>query len=118
MGGHLCAGAFSFAPAVAADAPPARAAACRAGGYAWLAARGAPRGSRADVSALFRRAAIVLFGVLPLPDWLGADKALAAGIKPLHALLAMALMALVALHVAGALKHQLIDRDGLLSRMK
>ena len=61
---------------------------------------------------------IVLFGVLPLPDWLGADKALAAGIKPLHALLAMALMALVALHVAGALKHQLIDRDGLLSRMK
>ena len=61
---------------------------------------------------------IVLFGVLPLPDGLGADKALAASIKPLHALLAMALMALVALHVAGALKHQLIDRDGLLSRMK
>jgi cytochrome b561 len=25
---------------------------------------------------------------------------------------------LVALHVAGALKHQLIDRDGLLDRMR
>lgn len=27
------------------------------------------------------------------------------------------LIALIALHVAGALKHQLIDRDGLMSRM-
>ena len=61
---------------------------------------------------------IVLFGKLPLPDLLAANKALAAGIKSLHALSAMALAALVALHVAGALKHQLIDRDGLMSRMK
>jgi cytochrome b561 len=28
------------------------------------------------------------------------------------------LMALVALHVAGALKHQFIDRDGLIARMR
>ena len=60
----------------------------------------------------------MLFGKLPLPDLLAANKALAAGIKPLHAFSVLALAALVALHVAGALKHQLIDRDGLMSCMK
>ncbi len=60
---------------------------------------------------------IVLFGVLPLPDFVSADKALAALIKPWHALSAFALAGLVVLHVAAALKHQWIDRDGLLQRM-
>ena len=60
---------------------------------------------------------IVWFGVLPLPDFVGADKALAEAIKPWHGALAWALAALVALHVAAALKHQFIDRDGLLNRM-
>lgn len=60
---------------------------------------------------------VVLFGVLPLPDLLAADKALAAVIKPGHGAAAFALAALVGLHVAAALKHQFIDRDGLLARM-
>lgn len=60
---------------------------------------------------------IVLFGVLPLPDLVGADKALAALIKPWHELSAFALAGLAALHVAAALKHQLLDRDGLVLRM-
>ncbi|MDR3368454.1 cytochrome b [Rhodoferax sp.] len=60
---------------------------------------------------------IVLFGQIPLPDFVGADKALAAMIKPLHQLSAWALMGLAALHVAAALKHQWLDRDGLLLRM-
>ncbi|MBK9441250.1 MAG: cytochrome b [Comamonadaceae bacterium] len=65
---------------------------------------------------------IVWFGVIALPDFVPADKALAELIKPLHelsalALMALALMALAALHVAAALKHQWIDRDGLLLRM-
>ena len=60
---------------------------------------------------------IVLFGTLPLPDFVSADKALAALIKPWHAISAFALAALVMLHVGAALKHQWIDRDGLLSRM-
>ena len=42
---------------------------------------------------------------------------LAELIKPLHKLLALALMTLAGLHIAAALKHQLVDRDGLLSRM-
>ena len=61
---------------------------------------------------------IVWFGVLPLPDFVPVDKALAAAIKPWHGRLAYSLLALVLLHVAGALKHQLLDRDGLLQRMR
>ncbi|WP_041376796.1 cytochrome b [Polaromonas naphthalenivorans] len=60
---------------------------------------------------------IVLFGVLPLPDFVAPDKALAALIKPWHEWSAFALAALVALHVAAALKHHWVDRDGLLQRM-
>lgn len=61
---------------------------------------------------------IVWFGVLPLPDLVGKDEALAQIFKPVHALGAFALMGLVALHVAAALKHQFVDRDGLLDRMR
>jgi cytochrome b561 len=60
---------------------------------------------------------IVWFGVLPLPDWVPADKALAESIKPLHELAAWSLAALVIAHVGAALKHQWIDRDRLLARM-
>lgn len=60
---------------------------------------------------------IVWFGQVALPDLLPADKVLAELIKPLHKLAALALMGLAGLHVAAALKHQWIDRDGLLQRM-
>ncbi|MCF8159331.1 MAG: cytochrome b [Polaromonas sp.] len=60
---------------------------------------------------------IVWFGQIPLPDLLPVNKELAELIKPLHKLLALALMSLAALHIAAALKHHLIDRDGLLLRM-
>ena len=60
---------------------------------------------------------VVWFGVLALPDFVAPDKALAAALKPLHALLAYTLAALVAVHVAAAIKHQFVDGDGLLARM-
>jgi cytochrome b561 len=60
---------------------------------------------------------IVLFGVLPLPDFVTVDKALAALIKPWHEWSAFTLAGLVVLHVAAALKHHWVDRDGLLQRM-
>ncbi len=60
---------------------------------------------------------IVVFGVLPLPDFVPVDKELAAFIKPWHQYSAWALAALVILHVAAALKHHFIDKDGLLQRM-
>jgi len=60
---------------------------------------------------------VVLFGHFPLPDLIGTDKALAKLIKPWHQISAFTLAGLAALHVAAALKHQWIDRDGLLERM-
>lgn len=72
-------------------------------GWAYSSARGYP---------------IVWFGVLPLPDFMPVDKDLAEVIKPWHALSAYALIGLVVLHVAAALKHHFIDRDGLLLRMR
>lgn len=60
---------------------------------------------------------VVWFGVLPLPDFVPVDKALAAAIKPWHERLAWLMALLVLLHLAAALKHQFIDRDGLIGRM-
>jgi cytochrome b561 len=61
---------------------------------------------------------VVLFGIWPLPDFVPVSEELAGRLKALHKGAAMTLMALVALHVAGALKHQFIDRDGLIARMR
>ena len=61
---------------------------------------------------------IVWFGVLSLPDFVPVDKPLAHDLKELHEALAWALVAIAAVHIAAALKHQLIDRDGLIDRMR
>ncbi len=59
----------------------------------------------------------VWFGVLPLPDLIGKDKALGEWLTEVHEGLNFTLLALVLFHVAAALKHHFIDRDGLLRRM-
>jgi cytochrome b561 len=61
---------------------------------------------------------IVWFGVLPLPDLVAKNLELADTLKLLHRLAAFALIGLAVLHVAAALKHQFVDRDGLLGRMR
>lgn len=60
---------------------------------------------------------VVVYGVIPLPDFVPVDKGLAELLKTLHKTLAFTLGFLVLVHAAAALKHQFIDRDGLLSRM-
>jgi cytochrome b561 len=60
---------------------------------------------------------LVVFGVLPLPDFVPKDKALADILKELHGDLAWVLFALVVLHLAAVAKHMIVDRDGLLRRM-
>jgi cytochrome b561 len=60
---------------------------------------------------------VVLFGVLPLPDFMSVDKEFAKQIKELHGLSAFALLGLALLHIAAALKHHFIDKDGLINRM-
>lgn len=60
---------------------------------------------------------IVLFGQIPLPDFVPVNPDLAEAIKPWHELSAFALVGLALVHMLGALKHAVIDRDGLLRRM-
>jgi cytochrome b561 len=60
---------------------------------------------------------VVYLGVLPIPDLLPKDKALAEQLKELHESLNFLMLAVVVLHVAAALKHHLVDRDDVLARM-
>ncbi|MGF6756390.1 cytochrome b [Paraburkholderia sp. GAS42] len=60
---------------------------------------------------------VVYLGLVRLPLLISPDPHLKAILKVVHVTLNYGLLALVVLHVAGALKHQLLDRDGLLSRM-
>lgn len=59
----------------------------------------------------------VWFGVLPLPDLVGKDKALGHLLELVHQSLNYFLLLLVVLHVAALIKHQFFDRDEVLSRM-
>lgn len=56
-------------------------------------------------------------GVVPLPNLVPKDKALASALLRLHQSLNLALAAAVTLHVAAALKHRFVDRDQVLARM-
>jgi cytochrome b561 len=60
---------------------------------------------------------VVVFGVLPLPDFVPKSKPLAEVLETAHATLAWLLAGLVVVHVAASIKHALVDRDGLLGRM-
>jgi len=56
-----------------------------------------------------------LFGVPPLP--LAQGKVAGGTLHEIHGNLATLMIGLFALHAAGALKHQFLDRDGTLGRM-
>ncbi len=60
---------------------------------------------------------VVYFGLFELPVLIDANPELKPVLKGLHYWLNMALLGAVAVHIAAALKHQLIDRDGVLKRM-
>lgn len=55
--------------------------------------------------------------LVPLPNLVAKDKALASALLTLHKALNGVLAAAVLVHVGAAIKHQWIDRDGVLSRM-
>jgi cytochrome b561 len=61
--------------------------------------------------------ALDVFGLFSLPGIVAPDKAAAETAFDVHRLLAMALLALVALHVAAALFHHWVRRDNVLARM-
>jgi cytochrome b561 len=57
------------------------------------------------------------FGLFVVPNIAAPDASLFAAATVAHAVTAFAIVGLVALHIAGALKHALIDRDDVLRRM-
>ncbi|CAH1651772.1 MULTISPECIES: cytochrome b [unclassified Chelatococcus] len=57
------------------------------------------------------------FGLFTMPDLVAPDAGLFMVLRSIHMALAYGLVALLVLHVAGALKHRLIDRDDTLGRM-
>ncbi|WP_193227595.1 cytochrome b [Aureimonas psammosilenae] len=61
---------------------------------------------------------VVRFFGLPLPDLVGMDEDMSDRLFDLHETLGWTILALVALHVLGALRHQFVKRDGLLTRMR
>lgn len=60
---------------------------------------------------------VVYLGVLPLPEVIGPHPEWKQSLKLLHYVLNMTLLAAVVLHIAAALKHLFIDRDGMFKRM-
>ncbi|WP_298913448.1 cytochrome b [uncultured Algimonas sp.] len=73
----------------------------------------------AMVSASTLPVPTLLFWLVPLPDLpgIGESEAAEAFFKDLHEIGAYLFIALIALHIGAALKHQFVDRDGLLRRM-
>jgi len=61
--------------------------------------------------------AVKLFGVISLPTLMAKGSALGHSLGDVHATLATVLLAIVALHVAGALYHAVILKDRTVHRM-
>jgi cytochrome b561 len=68
------------------------------------------------LGSVFSGYPVKLYG-MTLPMWGSKDAALKDGFSTLHFAASWLLLFAVALHLAGALKHILIDRDGLGARM-
>jgi cytochrome b561 len=58
-----------------------------------------------------------LLGVIPLPALVTPNKVLGEAVGQVHGTVALGLLALIALHVTGALYHALVKQDGVLQRM-
>lgn len=60
---------------------------------------------------------IDFFGLFTLPALVAPAKELADVMHERHEVLGLAMLALVVLHILAALKHQFVDRDGLMRRV-
>ena len=58
-----------------------------------------------------------LFGLIPLPALADQNKSLGESVGAVHGTLAWALLAVIALHVCGAMYHALAKQDGVFQRM-
>jgi cytochrome b561 len=60
---------------------------------------------------------VVYAALVPLPDLVARDRALADVLRLVHVSLNALLFVVICVHVAAAVKHHLIDRDAALARM-
>jgi hypothetical protein len=58
---------------------------------------------------------VVYLGLFELPSVIAPNPEIKHSLKELHEMLTYGMAALVLMHIAAALKHQFIDKDGLLS---
>ena len=68
------------------------------------------------LASAFGKYGVKFFGI-PLPQWAWESKVVQSFFGTIHGIVAVTLLALVALHVAAALKHLLLDRDQVFQRM-
>lgn len=59
----------------------------------------------------------VYFGVFPIPDLLSKNKEVADVLKVVHHWINYVMAAVIVVHAAAAIKHHVIDRDDVLTRM-
>ncbi|MFK7955996.1 MAG: cytochrome b/b6 domain-containing protein [Lysobacterales bacterium] len=57
------------------------------------------------------------FNLFQLPDLVSADPGLKASMEQIHEILAKTLFLLAAVHIVAAIKHGVVDRDGVFQRM-
>ena len=62
-------------------------------------------------------AQVKLAGLIPLPLLVPKDDPFGKAMQTVHPAIAITLLAVIALHIAGALYHAVIKRDGVLQRM-
>ncbi len=60
---------------------------------------------------------VVYLGLVPLPDLVPSNKALAGVLKATHVTLNFTLFALVCVHAAAAFKHHFVNHDSVFTRM-
>lgn len=68
------------------------------------------------LGSVFSGYPVKAFGVT-LPAWGWRDESIKSAMSAVHLVTSWVLVAAIALHVGAALKHALVDRDGLLRRM-
>jgi cytochrome b561 len=83
----------------------------------YVAMIGMPISGMLATSASPRNIPTVIFGVLTFPRMIGPNAALATLFSGVHFWLAILLVGSVSLHVAGAIRHAVVLRDGVLERM-
>ncbi|WP_288843067.1 cytochrome b [uncultured Deefgea sp.] len=60
---------------------------------------------------------VVYLGLIKLPNLIEKNEAIADYLVSAHEVIAYTLLTLIVLHIAGAIKHQVIDKDATLARM-